>query len=158
MSDELQDTYQSLTIGFIPKNNRSEHISAGDPGGSCTKEIEVNFYKKAVEIRFGSDVFEIAYGRRRIWCESSSFWKELATFAMTKLKTHKSKLSSRHLARCFLLPQGEADSRSGILNVADPRDAGEFNNDDGAHSGKYFVRYVYVDEDDYTDENVYVIQ
>ena len=77
---------------------------------------------------------------------------------LLQLKTHKSKLSSRHLARCFLLPQGVADSRSGILNVADPRDAGEFNNDDGAHSGKYFVRYVYVDEDDYTDENVYVIQ
>jgi hypothetical protein len=57
-----------------------------------------------------------------------------------------------------LRPQGEVFGNDDILHVASPDDCGEFHNEDGDHSGKYFVKYQFFDGDDYLDENVYVIQ
>ncbi len=158
MSNEFEGTYHSLVIGFIPENNRSEHISTGDPDSSGTKEIYLEFHDDLVHVRDGFKSFKISYGRRLIWLESSSIWKDIATYAEKTFKTKKYKLSPRRLARCFLVPQGEAENYTGILNVADPRDCGEFHNEEGQHSGKYFVKYEFFDNDEYLDENVYVIQ
>jgi hypothetical protein len=158
MSNEFEGSYHSLIIGFIPANNRSEHISTGDPDGSGTKEIYLQFHDDSVHVRSGSKSFEIPYGRRRIWNEGSTIWKEIAAYAVKEFNTGKYKLSSRRLARCFLIPQGEAESHMGILNVAGPRDCGEFHNEEGQHSGKYYATYEFVDNDEYEDENVYVIQ
>ena len=158
MSNEFEGTYHSLIIGFIPANNRSEHISTGDPDNSGTKEIYLQFHDDSVHIRSGSKSFEIPVGRRRFWSESSSIWKDIAAYAEKTFKTKKYKLSPRRLARCFLVPQGEAESNMGILHVADPRDCGEFHNEEGQHSGKYYVKYEFADNDEYEDENVYVIQ
>lgn len=158
MSNEFEGMYHSLIIGFIPANNRSEHISTGDADNSGTKEIYLQFHDGLAYVRDGSKSFEISYGRRRIWSESSTIWRDIATYAEKAFKTQKYKLSPRRLARCFLTPQGEADSQTGILHVADPRDCGEFHNEDGEHSGKYYVKYEFCDNDEYTDENVYVIQ
>jgi hypothetical protein len=158
MSNEFEGSYHSLIIGFIPANNRSEYISTGDPDGSGTKEIYLQFHDDSVHVSSGKKSFEIPYGRRRIWNEESTIWKEIATCAVKELKTGKYKLSSRRLARCFLIPQGESDSYAGVLHVARPNNCGEFVNEDGAHSGKYYVKYEFVDNDEYEDENVYVIQ
>ena len=38
------ESYQLLLIGFIPKNNKSEYISTGDPRGSGTKEVYIRFF------------------------------------------------------------------------------------------------------------------
>ena len=70
----------------------------------------------------------------------------------------KHKLTPKDLAHCFLRPQGKAFGNDDIWHVASPDDCGEFHNEDGDHSGKYYVRYEFVNDDEYLDENVYVIQ
>jgi len=69
MSNEFEGSYHSLIIGFIPANNRSEYISTGDPNGSGTKEIFLQFHNDSVHVSSGKKSFEIPYGRRRIWNE-----------------------------------------------------------------------------------------
>ena len=154
----INDRYHSLCIGFIPPKNKSEVIATGDPEISGTMEIYIHFYDDHLTISAGKKSTKLMYGHRRFWSESSSIWKDIATFAEETFRTQKYKLSPRRLARCFLLPQGEAESSVGVLHVADPRDCGEFHNEDGQHSCKYYVKYEFCDNDEYTDENVYVIQ
>ena len=72
MSNEFEGSYHSLIIGFIPANNRSEHISTGDPDGSGTKEIYLQFHDDFIHARSGSASQKIPYGRRRMWSEGST--------------------------------------------------------------------------------------
>jgi hypothetical protein len=153
-------SYQLLVIGFIPKNNRSEHISTGDTQNSGTKEVTVHFFDGYAHTDSKGISFKLLKrnGFYTYCNETAKIWRDIASYAETKLTRGKHKLSPRHVARCFLLPTDEADSHAGVTNVADPRDCGEFRNDDGRHSGKYFIKYEQFDGDEYIDENVYVIQ
>jgi hypothetical protein len=153
-------SYQLLIIGYIPKENRSEHISTGDPSGSGTKEISIYFTDGFARTDSKNLTFKlfVRQGFHTHYNEKSKLWKDIALYAVSKLTRGKHKLSPLHIARCFLLPQDEAYSRSGVTNVAEPSDCGEFRNEDGRHSGKYYVRYECFDGEDYLDENVYVIK
>lgn len=160
MHPEDGKNYQLLVIGYIPKNNRSEHISTGDTESSGTKEVSFYFYDGFVHTESKNIKFklQIRNGFNTHYSEASKLWKDIATYAEKKLTSGKHRLSPRHIARCFLLPQDEADSRVGVTNVATPSDCGEFRNEDGSHSGKYFIKYEEFDGEEYLDENVYVIK
>jgi hypothetical protein len=159
MYPEDGKSYQTLLIGFIPKNNRSEHISTGNPSGSGTEEVLINFFDGFAHTETKSIKFKLTMrnGLYTHFNETAKIWKDIATYAETKLTFGKHKLSPRHIARCFLLPQDEAYSRAGVTKVADPSDCGEFRNEDGTHSGKYFIKYELYDDEEYLDEYVYVI-
>lgn len=150
------DNYHSLTIGYIPPDNESEVIATGDPSGSDTREIYVRIYKDTAEATGKKNDFSLK--RLNIYSEGSKFWSELALHAAKQLTKGKQKLAPKDLAHCFLRPQGEAFGNDDIWHVASPDDCGEFHNEDGDHSGKYYVRYEFVNDDEYLDENVYVIQ
>ena len=154
------ESYQLLLIGFIPKNNKSEHISTGDPRGSGTKEVYIRFFDGVAHTDTKNISFKLLFrkGFHTHYSETSKLWKDIATYAETKLTRGKHKLNPKHIARCFLLPQDEADSGDGVTNVVDPRDGGEFRNEDGLHSGKYYIKYELYDGENYLDENVYVIE
>jgi hypothetical protein len=154
------ESYQLLLIGFIPKNNKSEHISTGDPSGSGTKEVYIRFFDGVAHTDTKNISFKLLFrkGFHTHYSETSKLWKDIANYAETKLTRGKHKLNPKHIARCFLLPQDEADSGEGVTNVADPRDGGEFRNEDGSHSGKYYIKYELYDGENYLDENVYVIE
>jgi hypothetical protein len=151
-----EDNYHSLTIGYIPSDNESEVIATGDPSGSETVEIDVEIYKD----------FATATGQKKdfslkdlnIFSEDCKFWSALAAHAEKQLTSGKQKLAPKDLAYCFLRPQGEVFGNDDICHVASPDDCGEFHNDDGDHSGKFYVRYQFVADGDYLDENVYVIE
>ena len=149
------ESYQLLLIGFIPKNNKSEHISTGDPRGSGTKEVSIRFFDGVAHTDTKNISFKLS---SNFYSETSKLWKDIATYAETKLTRGKHKLNPKHIARCFLLPQDEADSGDGVTNVVDPRDGGEFRNEDGLHSGKYYIKYELYDGENYLNENVYVIE
>jgi hypothetical protein len=160
MYPEEGKSYQTLLIGFIPKNNQSERISTGDPSGSGTKEVYFSFYDGFAHTDAKNIKFKLTKrnGFYTHGNETAKVWRDIATYAETKLTRGKHKLNPKHIARCFLLPQDEADSGDGVTNVADPRDCGEFRNDDGIHSGKYYIKYELYDGENYLDENVYVIE
>lgn len=150
------ENYHSLTIGYIPSDNESEVIATGDPSGSGTHEIYVRILKDIADATGKKNGFSLK--RLNIYSEGSKFWSELAAHAEKQLTRGKQKLPPKDLAHCFLRPQGEAFGNDGICHVASPDDCGEFHNDDGDHNGKYYVRYQFVNDDEYLDENVYVIQ
>ena len=149
------DNYHSLTIGFIPKKNNSEVIAVGDADGSGTKEVLLSIYS---DVALGEKNVKFSTKRCNLFSDSSKFWRDVAAYAETQLTRGKHKLRPKDLAHCFLLPQGEAFGNDDIWHVASPDDCGEFRNDDGDHSGKYYVRYQFIADDDYLDENVYLIQ
>jgi hypothetical protein len=153
-------SYQLLVIGFIPKSNRCEHIGTGDTSNTGTKEVNIFFYDgfAHTDTKGVSFKLPVRNGFPSHGKETSSLWRHIASYAQTKLTRDKNKLSPRHVARCFLLPTDEADSSAGVTNVAEPSDCGEFRNDEGQHSGKYYIKYEQFDGDEYIDENVYVIQ
>jgi hypothetical protein len=151
-----ENNYHSLTIGYIPSDNESEVIATGDPSGSETVEIDVEIYKAFASATGQKNNYSLK--RLNIFSEGSKFWSELAAHAEKQLTRGKQKLAPKDLAYCFLRPQGEVFGNDDICHVASPKDYGEFHNDDGDHSGKYYVRYQFFDGDEYLDENVYVIQ
>ena len=153
------ESYQTLLIGFIPKNNKGERISTGDPSGSGTKEVYFSFFDGFAHTDSKNIKFKLTMrnGVYTHFNEKAKFWKDIANYAEAKLTRGKHKLNPKHIARCFLLPQHEADSGAGVTNVADPRDGGEFRNDDGLHNGKYYIKYEQFDGEENLDENVYVI-
>jgi hypothetical protein len=161
MYPDDEESYQLLVIGYIPKDNRCEHIGTGDTSGSGTKEVNVRFFNGFAH----SDTKNISFkllernGAETHYKETAKLWKDIAAYAEKKLTRGKLKLSPRHIARCFLHAQGEIyNVPPGVTNVAEPSDCGEFRNEDGRHSGKYFIKYEHFDGDDYLDENVYVIK
>jgi hypothetical protein len=153
---DKDDNYHSLIIGYIPSENESEVIATGDPSGSETLEIYVEIYKDFASATGQKNNFSLK--RLNIFSEGSKFWSELAAHAEKQLTRGKQKLAPKDLAYCFLRPQGEVFGNDDICHVASPDDCGEFHNDDGEHSGKYYVKYQFFDDGDYLDENVYVIQ
>lgn len=148
-------TTHSLTIGYIPSDNESEVIATGDPSGSETVEIDVEIHKDFATATGQKKDFPLK--KLNIFSEDCKFWSELAAHAEKQLTSGKQKLAPKDLAYCFLRPQGEVFGNDDICHVASPNDCGEFHNEDGDHSGKYFVKYQFFDGDDYLDENVYVI-
>jgi len=151
-----ENNYHALVIGFIPSDNESEVITTGDPSGSNTREIYVQIYKDTAIATDKKNDFSLK--RLNIFSEGSKFWAELALHAEKQLTRGKQKLLPKDLAYCFLRPQDEAFGNDDICHVASPEDCGEFHNEDGEHNGKYFVKYEFVNDGDYLDENVYVIR
>jgi hypothetical protein len=160
MNPEDGQSFQLLLIGFIPKSNKNEHICTGDPSGYGTKEVYIRFFDGFAHSETKNVSFKLSVrdGVPTHFNETAKLWKDIASYAEMKLTRGKHKLNPKHIARCFLLPQDEADSDDGITNVADPRDCGEFRNEDGLHNGKYYIKYEQFDGDEYLDENVYVIE
>ena len=151
-----ETNYHALLIGFIPSDNESEVIATGDPSGSKTREIYVQIYKDTASATGKKNDFSLK--SLNIFSEGSKFWAELASHAEKQLTGGKQKLLPKDLAYCFLHPQGEVSGSDDICHVCSPKDCGEFHNEDGDHNGKYFVKYEFVNDDDYLDENVYVIR
>jgi hypothetical protein len=151
-----EDNYHSLTIGYIPSDNKSEVIACGNPSGSETIEIDVEIYNDFATATEQNDNFSLK--SLNIFSEDCKFWSELASHAEKQLTRGKQKLAPKELAYCFLRSQDEVFDNDDIYHVASPDDCGEFHNYDGEHSGKYYVRYQFVTDGDYLDENVYVIQ
>ena len=149
-----EDSYHSITIGYIPIDNDSEIIAAGDPSGSNTVELALKIYGDVAVI--GKKEFKL--GKFNIYDETSKFWSDIANLASKELTEGEVSIDPKHLAYCFLRPQGETFGNDDIWHVASPDDCGEFHNEDGDHSGKYFVKYEFYSDDEYLDENVYVIQ
>ena len=154
----FENNHHSLCIGFIPAKNRSEHISVGGPEGSGTKEIYLQFFFDDKIVTEDKKMPFFAIKKSSLWNEKSKLWRDVALYAEKKLTNGKYKLSSRRLARCYLLPLEEADSSTGVKLVSGPRDGGEFHNETGLHSGKYYFRFESVANGEFTDENIYVIQ
>lgn len=149
-----EDSYHSITIGYIPIDNDSEIIAVGDPSGSNTVELWLQIYGGVAVI--GKKEFKL--GKFNIYDETSKFWSDIASLASKELTEGKVSLDPKHLAYCFLRPQGETFGNDDIWHVASPDDCGEFHNEDSDHNGKYFVKYEFCSDDEYLDENVYVIQ
>jgi hypothetical protein len=160
MGSEDDESYQLLVIGFIPKNNKSGHISSGDPNGSGTKEVFISFFDGVAHTDTRNVNFKLLFrkGFHTHYSETSKLWKDIATYAEKTLTCGKHKLNPKHVARCFLLPQFEAESGDGVTKVADPGDCGNFRNEDGIHNGKYYIKYELYNAEDYQDETVYVIE
>lgn len=155
MHEADDSNYHSLTIGFIPIKNNNEIIAVGDASGSGTKEVFFEIYGDHAQ---GEKSFKLKIGRSNIFNASSKFWHDIAASAEDQLTKGKFRLNPKDLAYCFLFPQGEAFSNDDIWHVATPDECGEFHNEEREHSGKYYVRYQFVADDDYLDENVFVIQ
>ena len=151
-----KDNYHSLTIGYIPSDNESEVIASGNPSGSETIEIYVEIYSDFATVTEQEVNFSLK--SLNIFSENCKFWSELASLVEKLITSGKQKLASKDLAYCFLRPQNEVFGNDDICQVASPDDFGEFQNVDGVHSGKYYVRYQFVSDGEYLDENVYVIQ
>ena len=145
---------QNFVVGFIPSNwdTERERVCVGDPNGSGTVEVFFQFCDGKILLPDSSISMDST-----IWKPTSMLWKEIAASLQRHLLIDSPFLNSTGLGRAYQIFTEEDDDYTGLILVAGPEDGGEFRNDDGKLSGKFYVKYEYEEDGQYFEERILVI-
>lgn len=151
-----------LTIGYIPKTNRSERIISGDPEESGTEEVTV-IVNDSCDIEVLETERVIEASADDLYRADSQPWVELAAEILSFISGTDITLTGPDLAIVWSelmaepLPTGAVSESLQLQQVADEDDFGEFKNPDGRYSGNVYVRYQFDEDGEYYGERVLML-
>jgi hypothetical protein len=144
-----------LDIGYIPKDCDSEIISCGDPDGSGTKEVSLEWVGN--EISSSTSTERVNTASQNIWDPNSQVWTEVVEKFLSDLSSDK-KIDPKKICGSWAIFQDEEPQVSGLKVVSEDDDGGEFANDEGEFNGHFYIRYQLQEDDEFYGEKVVVFK
>ncbi|MBU3664912.1 MAG: hypothetical protein FGM15_03415 [Chthoniobacterales bacterium] len=145
-----------IDVGFVPEESSSDLIMCGDPEGSGTKEVNLEWIGDEICSPGNSAKVKVAVGDN-IWKADAKIWKDLADTFLSDLSANK-KIDPRKLASCWAVFQDEDPPDKSVRLVSEENGGGEFRNDDGEYNGHFYVRYQVEEDDSYFGEKIVVFK